>query len=202
MKKIIITILLLVLSPLTLASPEVVLEPVPDQGIQPVLERDAEGGIHLLYFSRVKEGSGYYLYRQRTDSGWSEAKRVNPEPVRASDVIGRADMAVGMNGKVHVTYFSGDYFYSQLDPASNTFSRPRKVATKLLEGIEAGAAVSVQGLLFQCRGRRWPLSGMRAICGMNPVDRWSEFFPKMMAGALVKHWPSVISLWVPVPVVV
>lgn len=130
---------------------EVRVRPTPDDGLQPRLARDGEGGVHLLYFKRrpdAREGDLYYRRYFPDRDAFGEPVRVSSEAYAASShPIDRAAMAAGGDGRMHVVWYRprrGEYLYSRSDPDRARFEPQRSMA--LRRGVfDAGADVAARG---------------------------------------------------------
>ncbi|HEV3142872.1 MAG TPA: hypothetical protein VGZ47_03195 [Gemmataceae bacterium] len=99
-------ILLFASATVSAAEPKIDLMRVPDQGIQPQLQVDAKGTVHLIYF-KGDPGHGDIFYTH-LQPGQRPAKpmRVNSHPGSAIAIgnIRGAQLALGKNGRVHVAW--------------------------------------------------------------------------------------------------
>jgi hypothetical protein len=138
-------LVLLGFSPLATGT-DVVVRRVPNNGFKPSAATDADGKVHLIYFTGEPSG-GDAWYVTSTDGGTSFSKplRVNSQP---GSVLGASSargphLALAKNGRVHALWmgsskakpraplnpampadspFNGiPLLYSQLDPATGQF---------------------------------------------------------------------------------
>ncbi len=134
---------------------EVRVRPTPDDGLQPRLARDGEGGVHLLYFKRrpgrpdAREGNLYYRRYFPDRDAFGEPVRVSSEAFAASShPIDRAAMAAGGDGRMHVVWYRprrGEYLYSRSDPDRARFEPQRSMALRPGGRFDAGADVAARG---------------------------------------------------------
>lgn len=80
---------------------------VPDGGLQPQVEVDAQGVVHLVYYKgEAKQGDLYYVRSSDGGATFSRPMRVNsqPESAVAAGTIRGAQLALGAGGRVHVAW--------------------------------------------------------------------------------------------------
>lgn len=155
---------LLLASTQIFASPTVHIERVPDNGIQPRLIADADGGVHLLYFKKAdsdqRKNSGNLFYRKFLAPGkWTKALRVS-QAFNHNDAIGKASMAVDAQKRRHIVWFVSNppgYWYSR--SRDNSFELPRSLVTDNLDGTEAEASIAVHENLVTIN---WHAGDLRA----------------------------------------
>jgi len=145
----------LMLAPGAVSAADVSIMATPDEGLQPRLVTDAEGGIHLLYFKKrlnrpaAREGS--LFYRQYD----VEAGRFGP-PVRVSSqafnvqsyAIARASLAIDGQGRAHVMWYlprSSVYYYTRSNPGRSTFEPQRSMVSEFDIGLDAAGDVAAHG---------------------------------------------------------
>ena len=144
----------LLLGPATaLAGPKVKLSRVPNHGIQPQALVDGRGAIHLLYFLGDPSGGDIFYVRQEPgEASFSAPVRVNSQPgtAIALGTIRGAQMALGRNGRVHVTWngnrSDGQHrgppmFYARLADAGTGFEPQRDLITHAA-GLDGGGSVA------------------------------------------------------------
>lgn len=134
---------------------EVLLMPVPDEGVQPRLVQDAEGGVHLLYFKKrinrpaAREGNLYYRQYDAEAGRFGSPVRVSSQAFNMMTfALARAAMAVGGDGRIHVMwYLPGEsaFFYSRSNPERSQFEPQQSMVTEFVEGIDAGGDVAAFG---------------------------------------------------------
>lgn len=147
-----VAFLLLTISSFTAcAGEQVELVAVPSGGIQPQAVVDAQGNLHLVYYQgERKAGNLYYVTRTPDETEWSIPIRVNSEEGSANrnESISRAQMAIDVNGIVHVVWFNMDpvkYWYARKPISDIGFEKQRNLVTQFNEGVETGASVAVDG---------------------------------------------------------
>ena len=138
------------------AADPVTLVRVPDGGIQPQVIVDAGGAAHLIYF-KGEPGAGDVYYAKSTNGGatWSKGIRVNSEPgsVIATGSIRGAQLALGKNGRAHVSWMGskktapgGDHMkapmlYARLNDQGSAFE-PQKNVIADAYGLDGGGSVA------------------------------------------------------------
>src|SRR5438105_1249112 len=86
---------------------DVVVVKTPDHGIQPQAVVDAQGNLHLLYYSGdPKNGNLKYVHRDAGKTTFSALIQVNSQDGSAIAVgtIRGGHLALGKNGRVHVAW--------------------------------------------------------------------------------------------------
>lgn len=144
--------------PLPGAEP-VILERVPNGGLQPQIARQANGTVHLLYFTgEPSAGDLWYCRRGVSDSAFSDAIRINSEPGSAIAVgtIRGGQIALGRNGRVHVAWNGAKQavprgplgetplLYTRLDDSGTRFESQRNLITREF-GLDGGACIAADG---------------------------------------------------------
>src|SRR4051812_28890412 len=79
----------------------------PGGGIQPQAAVDAQGVVHLIYFTgEPKGGDIFHVRRERNASEFSKPLPVNhrPRTATAMGTIRGAQLAIGKNGRPHVVW--------------------------------------------------------------------------------------------------
>jgi hypothetical protein len=124
---------------------------VPNNGIQPEAVVDAQGVVHLLYFSGEPR-AGDLFYVRSTDSGrtFSTPVRINSQPGSAigTGTIRGGQLALGRGGRVHVTWNGSDiampkgvanpangqptapFLYARSNPEGTRFEPQRNLTTR------------------------------------------------------------------------
>ncbi len=137
------------------AQPVVHMQATPDEGRQPRLVTDSDGGIHLLYFKTrlsqrgAREGSLFYR-------PWLADARRFGNPVRVSSqafnlqsyAIARAAMAIGGDGRLHVMWYlprNAEYFYTRSNTERTQFEAQQQIVTDYIEGVDAGGDIAAFG---------------------------------------------------------
>lgn len=127
---------------------EIELIRTPNGGIQPQAAISQNGTIHLVYFrGEPKSGDLFYVSRPVGQSDWSSEVRVNSEAgsARRNGAISHAQLALGADERVHVSWFNmrpPRYFYARSTDDGRSFEEQRNLATKNVDGVEAGASVA------------------------------------------------------------
>ncbi|HYE32741.1 MAG TPA: sialidase family protein [Methylomirabilota bacterium] len=83
------------------------LERVPEEGIQPQVEVDSKGRVHLLYFKGdPKAGDIFYTHRQQgAGATWAASLKVNShQKATALGNVRGAHLAIGAGGRPHVAW--------------------------------------------------------------------------------------------------
>ena len=81
---------------------------IPHSGIQPQIQIDSSGKMHLIYYvGEASSGDLFYVTREKKSSSWSTPIRVNstPEAAVAGGTIRGAQMSLGVENRVHVSWF-------------------------------------------------------------------------------------------------
>ena len=135
--------------------PEVLIERVPNGGIQPQLLSDSSGTLHLVYFTGdPARGELQYVRRDSKTKDWSKPIQVNRQTGSAIAVgsIRGAQMAIGRNGRIHVawngssdaptgSHVGAPMLYSRLNDAGTAFEPERDLITKAA-GLDGGGSVA------------------------------------------------------------
>jgi hypothetical protein len=139
-------------------APAITLVRTPDGGIQPHAIRDAKGAVHLIYY-KGSAGSGdlFYVRRAPGTKEFSAPLRVNSRPgsVIAAGTIRGAQMAVGKNGRVHVSWMGSKeaeqivigerkwapMVYTRLNDTGTAFEPERNLIT-WAPGLDGGGSVA------------------------------------------------------------
>ncbi|MEP6943335.1 MAG: sialidase family protein [Betaproteobacteria bacterium] len=144
------------LSLAALANDKVVLQRIPDGGLQPQVATDTKGHVHLVYF-KGNPAAGNLYYVQSLDGGktFGPALRVNSDPDSAIAVgnVRGAHVALGRNGRVHVAWMGSDaapqkgakgaapMLYARLADGGSAFEPQRNVIRETY-GLDGGGTVS------------------------------------------------------------
>ena len=132
--------------------PAVVIERLPDGGLQPQAAVDQHGTIHLVYFrGDPPHGDAFYIQSHDGGTSFSKPIRVNSTPGSAIGMgtVRGAQIAVGRSGRVHVAWngsrptASGatPMFYTHLNDAGTAFEPQRNVMRNAYN-IDGGGAVA------------------------------------------------------------
>ncbi len=137
------------------ARADVIIQPTPDNGLQPRISVDENGLVHLLYFKKhtnrpaAREGNLYY--RQYDPAAGSFGLPVKVSSQAFSMLMfsfARAAMAIDGEGRAHVLWYlprSNQYFYTRSNQDRNRFEPQRPMVSQYTEGIEAGADIAARG---------------------------------------------------------
>ena len=146
-------ILFLVCSSIAFA--EIIIQPTPDQGLQPRLTVDNNGDVHLLYFKKrinrpaSREGNLYYRsYDHQTGQFTLPVKVSSSAFSMQTFSIARASMAITEDGRIHAFWYyprSSEMIYSRSNPERTMFETQRSMVSIFQEGIDAGGDVASDG---------------------------------------------------------
>ncbi len=81
---------------------------IPHSGIQPQIMADTSGKLHLIYYvGEPSAGDLFYVTRGKKSTSWSPPIRVNtnPKAAVAGGTIRGAHMSLGMENRIHVSWF-------------------------------------------------------------------------------------------------
>lgn len=134
---------------------EVAIMATPDQGLQPRLVTDAEGGIHLLYFKKrlnrpgAREGSLFYSQYDHQTGRFGLPVRVSSQAFNVqSYAIARASLAIDGSGRAHVMWYlprSSVYYYTRSNPERTAFEEQRSMVSEFAIGLDASGDVAAHG---------------------------------------------------------
>jgi hypothetical protein len=132
---------------------KIIVENVPDEGIQPRLFKDDAGTIHLVYFERrTQEGrdrTGDLYYRQRLDEtkNWTEPVKITPVSFNHLGPVSKASAVIDDEYRVHVVWFvpSDGYYYSRSNLARTNFEPQQMPVKQYTEGLDAEASLATRG---------------------------------------------------------
>lgn len=134
---------------------EVLIQPTPDQGLQPRLSVDSNGDIHLLYFKKrlntpaAREGNLYYRQLDVETGRFGLPVKVSSSAFAMQTFsIARASMALTDDGRIHVMWYyprSAEFIYSRSNPERTAFEPQRSMVQNYQEGIDAGGEVAAIG---------------------------------------------------------
>ena len=129
---------------------------VPGGGIQPQVQADDHGRVHMIYFTGdPARGDIYYVRSDDGGSTFSTPLRVNSQPQSAIAIgtVRGPHLALGKNGRVHVAWMGSDravpkidgkavpMLYTRLNDANDGFEPQRNVIQKYA-GLDGGGAVA------------------------------------------------------------
>lgn len=128
---------------------------VPEKGLQPQLAVDAQGNVHMIYFTGdARAGDISYVRSEDGGSTFSRALRVNSQPgsaIAAGNIRG-AHIASGKNGRVHVAWMGSSkaepkgpdgktpMLYTRWNDAGTAFEPQRNVIVSAV-GLDGGGSV-------------------------------------------------------------
>ena len=134
---------------------EVIIQPAPDQGLQPRLSVSDNGDIHLLYFKKrinspaSREGNLYYRQYDPESGQFSLPVKVSSSAFSMQTFsIARASMATSKDGRVHVMWYyprSSEMIYARSNPERTAFETQRSMVNIYQEGIDAGGDIAALG---------------------------------------------------------
>lgn len=148
-------LLLVSITAMGTAQAEVIIQATPDNGVQPRIVVDADGGVHLLYFKKrlrapsAREGNLYYRQYVPEKSSFGVPIKVSSRAYNLQTFsIARAGMALDGEGRVHVFWYlprESQFFYSRSNPERNRFEPQQPMVSEYGEGIDAGGDVAAFG---------------------------------------------------------
>jgi len=134
---------------------DVLIQATPDNGVQPRLTVDADGGVHLLYFKKrlntpaAREGNLYYRQYDGEAGRFGLPVKVSSSAFAMQTFsIARASMAITDDGRIHVMWYyprSAEFIYSRSNPERTAFEQQRSIVENYREGIDAGGDVAAMG---------------------------------------------------------
>ena len=134
---------------------EIIIQPTPDQGLQPRLSVDDNGNVHLLYFKKrinrpaSREGNLYYRsYDHETGLFGLPVKVSSSAFSMQTFSIARASMAITEDGRVHAFWYyprTSEMIYSRSNPERTMFETQRSMVSVFQEGIDAGGDIASIG---------------------------------------------------------
>lgn len=146
----------------TTAGPIVTLARVPGNGIQPEAVVDRRGVVHVLYFSgEARAGDLFYVRSSDFGVTFSNPIRVNSQPGSAIAIgtIRGGQLAVGRDGRIHVTWNGSDsamprglvnpasgepsapFLYARSNADATAFEPQRNLTTRSY-GVDGGGAIA------------------------------------------------------------
>jgi hypothetical protein len=137
------------------ASIRVKLLRVPNGGLQPQTVMDGHGALHLIYFTGEPGGGEiYYLRRDAGKTDFTAPIRINSEPntAVATGTIRGAHIAIGKNGRVHVSWngphkpggpttLAAPMFYARMNDARTAFE-PQRNVMQFSGGLDGGGSIA------------------------------------------------------------
>lgn len=135
------------------ASNRLILEALPDGGIQPVAVADAAGVVHIAYFVGDPAG-GDWLYITRTDHGTSAPTRINSQRGSAVAVgtVRGVHLAPGRGGRLHAVWNGSaqaqprvddgmPFLYASFDPVQRRFT-PQRALNTWSGAVDGGGTIA------------------------------------------------------------
>ena len=132
------------------AAPAVEVLRAPDGASLPQAALDGDGRLHLVYYTgSMTRGDLWHVTRAPGASDWSARQRVNSEPYSVTGLgpVDGGQLAVGPDGRLHVTWFHRDptwFHYTRTDD-SGAFEPQQTLSAREEGGVEAGSTVAVDG---------------------------------------------------------
>lgn len=135
----------------------VVLRRVPNGGIQPQVAVDRKGIVHVVYFDGDARAGNLFYVRADDGATFTDPLRVNSKSDSAIAVgnIRGAQLAIGKNGRVHVTWNGSDkakggrsalpMLYARLNDAGTAFA-PQTDVIQRAPGLDGGGSVAADEL--------------------------------------------------------
>ncbi|MCW8133936.1 MAG: exo-alpha-sialidase, partial [Planctomycetota bacterium] len=136
---------------------------VPQGGIQPQVEADASGTVHMIYYKGDAKGGDIFYVKSKGGAAWSNPLQVNSQAGSAVAIgnVRGPHLAVGKNGRVHVAWMGSGaaqpkapgnqspMLYARLNDAGDAFEAQRNVmqATGTLDGGGTVAA-DANGMVY------------------------------------------------------
>ena len=134
---------------------EIIIQPTPDQGLQPRLSVDDNGNVHLLYFKKrinrpaSREGNLYYRSYDHETGQFSLPVKVSSSAFSMQTFsIARASMSITEDGRVHAFWYyprTSEMIYSRSNPERTMFETQRSMVNVFQEGIDAGGDIASIG---------------------------------------------------------
>ncbi|HCQ98312.1 MAG TPA: hypothetical protein DIU48_02740 [Acidobacteria bacterium] len=128
--------------------PEVSVLRAPEGAKLPQAVLDKAGTLHLIYYTgSMSSGDLWHVTKMPGAKDWSSAERVNSEPysVHGLGPIDGGQVAVGPDGRLHVTWFHKDpnrFYYARSNHAGG-FHDQQTLSIKDEGGIESSPTVTV-----------------------------------------------------------
>lgn len=128
----------------------------PNDGLQPQAVMDERGALHLIYIAgEPHAGDIFYVRRERGKADFTAPIRVNSEPgsAVAAGTIRGAQIAIGRNGRVHVSWNgsskaaprgpenSEPMLYARMNDAKNAFEAQRNLM-RISHELDGGGSVA------------------------------------------------------------
>jgi hypothetical protein len=152
-------LLLLLLLPVFAGGTEVMLERVPEGGVQPQVVATGDGMLHLVYLTGDPRGGDVrHVMKKAGAKSWSVARTLNSTPgsAVAAGTIRGAQIAVGKDDSLHVVWNGpggknqpAPLLYARSLEGGATFEKQRDLRADT-QGLDGGASVaaSAKGEVF------------------------------------------------------
>ncbi len=149
----------LLLLPVFAGGTEVLLERVPEGGVQPQVVTTGDGTLHLVYLTGDPRGGEVrHVVKKAGGAGWSEPRTLNSTPgsAVAAGTIRGAQIAVGRDDSLHVVWNGpggknqpAPLFYARSLDGGASFEKQRDLRAET-QGLDGGASVaaSAKGEVF------------------------------------------------------
>lgn len=134
---------------------EIYIQKTPDGGLQPRLNVDSNGDIHLVYFKKrlsapsAREGNLYYRQYMPLEKRFGLPVKVSSKAYDLQTyAIARASMAVDGDGRIHVVWYlprANQYYYTRSNTQRTEFEPQRPMVDQYAEGLDAGADIAAWG---------------------------------------------------------
>ncbi len=149
----------LLLLPVFACGAEVMLERVPESGVQPQIATTSDGTLHLVYLTGNPGGGDVrYVTKKSGAGGWGTPRTLNSTPATAvaAGTIRGAQIAVGKDDSLHVVWNGpggknqpAPLLYSRSLDHGATFEKQRDLRADT-QGLDGGASIaaSAKGEVF------------------------------------------------------
>ena len=174
--------------------PSIAFLPTPDDGIQPRLVNDSEGGLHLLYFKKEvnkpaqRRGNLFYREYHSNSDRWLEPVKVSSEAFAVQSFsIARSSMDIDASGRIHVVWYlprENEYHYSRSDVERSHFEEQRSLVSEYSVGLDAAADVASKGESVAIIWGAGDLNSeqTRTVYGRFSQDSGATFGPEQILG--------------------
>jgi len=156
----------------------------PNGGIQPQAVMDENAVLHLIYFAGEPRNGDIFYLRREPGKEFSAPWRVNSQPgsAVATGTIRGAQLALGMNGRIHVAWNgsttseprgpnnSNPMFYTRMNDARTAFE-PQRNVMQISGGLDGGGSLAADksgNIYVAWHGRG---QGKDALKPHNEADR-------------------------------
>ena len=122
----------------------------PDGASLPQAAVDPDGRLHLVYYTgSMSSGDLWHVTRAPGAADWSARQRVNSRPYSVTGLgpVDGGQLAVGPDGRLHVTWFHRDptWFHYARTGDDGEFEPQQTLSAKPEGGVETGSTVAVDG---------------------------------------------------------